>query len=74
MARPYDDDSATNALLTANPASVYHAGIAAGSLTGGPALERLGAGALSWTAPPLVSAAFVTVALGRVHAFPGVPR
>jgi predicted MFS family arabinose efflux permease len=54
--------------------TVYNAGIAAGSLTGGLALERLGPGALPWTALPLVAGAFVTVALGRVHAFPAVRR
>jgi predicted MFS family arabinose efflux permease len=50
--------------------TVYNAGIAAGSLTGGVVLERLGPGALPWTALPLVGAALTTVALGRCHAFP----
>ncbi len=59
-------------VATSLQTTVYNAGIAAGSLTGGLTLERLGAGALPWTALPLVAAAFATVAVGRVHAFPAV--
>ncbi|MET9972974.1 MFS transporter, partial [Streptomyces sp. NPDC006356] len=61
-------------VATSLQTTVYNAGIAAGSLTGGLTLDRLGAGALPWTALPLVAAAFVTVALGHAHAFPAVRR
>ncbi|MEV6809508.1 MFS transporter [Streptomyces sp. NPDC051132] len=64
-AGPADADVAT-ALQT----TVYNAGIAAGSLTGGLALDALGAGALPWTALPPVLLALATVALARRHAFP----
>ncbi|MEV0173667.1 MFS transporter [Streptomyces sp. NPDC050803] len=50
-------------VATSLQTTVYNAGIAAGSFTGGLALDRLGAGALPWTALPLVAAALVTVAL-----------
>jgi predicted MFS family arabinose efflux permease len=50
--------------------TVYNAGIAAGSLTGGIVLERAGAGALPWTALPLVAVALATVTAARRHAFP----
>ena len=61
-------------VATSLQTTVYNAGIAAGSLTGGLALDRLGAAALPWTSLPLVAGAFVTVALGRRHAFPAVRR
>ncbi|WP_093906155.1 MFS transporter [Streptomyces sp. cf386] len=61
-------------VATSLQTTVYNAGIAAGSLTGGVALEHLGAGALPWTSLPLIAGAFVTVALGRRHAFPAVRR
>ncbi|MFJ1969858.1 MFS transporter [Streptomyces sp. NPDC087903] len=61
-------------MATSLQTTVYNAGIAAGSLTGGVALENLGAEALPWTALPLVAAALATVALGRRHAFPAVRR
>ncbi|MGW2565893.1 MFS transporter [Streptomyces sp. NPDC001537] len=57
-------------VATSLQTTVYNAGIAAGSLTGGVALEKLGPGALPWTALPLMTAALVTVALARRHAFP----
>ncbi|WP_266794848.1 hypothetical protein [Streptomyces sp. NBC_00078] len=44
--------------------------LAAGSLTGGVTLENLGPGALPWIALPLITAALVTVAVARRHAFP----
>ncbi|MEV6765111.1 hypothetical protein AB0N16_31615 [Streptomyces sp. NPDC051105] len=58
-------------VATSLQATVYDTGVAAGSLAGGLALDRLGAAALPWTAPPLMSVALVVVALGRRHAFPG---
>jgi predicted MFS family arabinose efflux permease len=61
-------------VATSLQTTVYNAGIAAGSLTGGLALERLGAEALPWTALPLVAGAFIAVTLGRAHAFPAVRR
>lgn len=57
-------------VATSLQTTVYNAGIAAGSLTGGLALTHLGAGSLPWTALPLVAAALAAVALGRRHAFP----
>ncbi|CAL9323066.1 MFS transporter [Streptomyces sp. SudanB182_2057] len=66
---PGDADVATSLQTT-----VYNAGIAAGSLTGGLALDALGAGALPWTALPPVLLALGTVALGRRYAFPAGRR
>ncbi|MFI9803558.1 MFS transporter [Streptomyces sp. NPDC052301] len=66
---PADADVATSLQTT-----VYNAGIAAGSLTGGVALDALGAGALPWTALPPVLLALATVAMGRRHAFPAARR
>ncbi|MFF4505201.1 MFS transporter [Streptomyces sp. NPDC001401] len=57
-------------VATSLQTTVYNAGIAAGSLTGGVALEILGPGALPWTALPLITAALTTVGLARRHAFP----
>ncbi|WP_405875987.1 MFS transporter [Streptomyces sp. NBC_00005] len=57
-------------VATSLQTTVYNAGIAAGSLTGGVVLENLGPGALPWTALPLVTAALTTVALARRYAFP----
>ncbi|MGW2714782.1 MFS transporter [Streptomyces sp. NPDC001356] len=62
---PADADVATSLQTT-----VYNAGIAAGSLTGGLALDAAGAGALPWTALPPVLLALATVAAGRRYAFP----
>ncbi|MEW2515908.1 MFS transporter [Streptomyces sp. NPDC046870] len=62
---PADADVATSLQTT-----VYNAGIAAGSLSGGLALDAAGAGALPWTALPPVLLALVTVAAGRRYAFP----
>ncbi|MGI5452007.1 MFS transporter [Streptomyces sp. CA-249302] len=61
-------------LATSLQTTVYNAGIAGGSLTGGIVLANLGAGALPWTALPLVAGAFVTVTVARRHAFPAVRR
>jgi len=57
-------------VATSLQTTVYNAGIAAGSLTGGVALERLGPGALPWTSLPLVATALGIVVLARRHAFP----
>ncbi|GGV04452.1 MFS transporter [Streptomyces filipinensis] len=62
---PAEADVATSLQTT-----VYNAGIAAGSLTGGVALDVLGAGALPWTALVPVTLALATVAAGRRYAFP----
>ncbi|MER7564466.1 MFS transporter [Streptomyces sp. NPDC097941] len=62
---PERADAATSLQTT-----VYNAGIAMGSLTGGMVLEGLGAGALPWTALPLVLVALGVVAVGRRNAFP----
>lgn len=64
---PADADVATSMQTT-----VYNGGIAAGSLAGGVVLESsgAGAGALPWTALPLIAVALVTVAAARRHAFP----
>ncbi|GAA3133182.1 MFS transporter [Streptomyces rameus] len=62
---PADADAATSLQTT-----VYNAGIAAGSFTGGLTLESLGAGALPWTALVPVLLALATVSAGRRHAFP----
>ncbi|MCI3278326.1 MFS transporter [Streptomyces cylindrosporus] len=61
-------------LATSLQTTVYNAGIAGGSLTGGLVLDGLGAGALPWTALPLVVGALVTVTAARRHAFPAVRR
>ncbi|MFF3754976.1 MFS transporter [Streptomyces sp. NPDC002018] len=59
-------------VATSMQTTVYNAGIAAGSLAGGVVLERAstGAGALPWTALPLIAVALATVAAARRHAFP----
>lgn len=57
-------------VATSLQATVYNIGIAAGSLTGGLALDAAGARVLPWTALPLVAAALATTALARRHAFP----
>ncbi|MFB4277930.1 MULTISPECIES: MFS transporter [unclassified Nonomuraea] len=57
-------------VATSLQTTVYNAGIAAGSLAGGVVLEGAGAGALPWTAFPLVAAALVIVVGARRHAFP----
>ncbi|WP_188197424.1 MFS transporter [Nonomuraea sp. SYSU D8015] len=62
---PADADVATSMQTT-----VYNLGIAAGSLTGGVVLEGAGAGALPWTALPLVAGALAVVVAARRHAFP----
>ncbi|WP_020118041.1 MFS transporter [Streptomyces canus] len=62
---PERADAATSLQTT-----VYNAGIATGSLTGGVVLADLGAGALPWTALPLVVMALGVVGLGRRNAFP----
>ncbi|GHI09930.1 MFS transporter [Streptomyces cellostaticus] len=64
---PGDADVATSLQTT-----VYNAGIAAGSLSGGLALDALGPGALPWTTLPPAVLALATVLLGRRHAFPAV--
>ncbi|MGP4007061.1 MFS transporter [Streptomyces sp. 4N124] len=61
-------------VATALQTTVYNAGIAAGSLTGGVVLENAGARSLPWTALPLMVAALATVALGRRHSFPAARR
>ncbi|MET7729861.1 MFS transporter [Streptomyces sp. NPDC005402] len=66
---PERADAATSLQTT-----VYNAGIAVGSLTGGVALEGLGAGALPWTALPLVVVALGVVGVGRRNAFPATRR
>jgi predicted MFS family arabinose efflux permease len=57
-------------VATSMQTTVYNAGIAGGSLTGGIVLEGAGAGALPWTALPLVIAALAVVATARRHSFP----
>ncbi|WP_326725274.1 MFS transporter [Streptomyces sp. NBC_00243] len=57
-------------VATSLQATVYNAGIAAGSFTGGIVLEGAGAGALPWTSLPLIAAALTVVAVGRRRAFP----
>ncbi|AOR36219.1 MFS transporter [Streptomyces fodineus] len=66
---PAEADVATSLQTT-----VYNVGIAAGSLTGGVALDVLGAGALPWTALPPAVLALATVAAGRRYAFPRLRR
>ncbi len=53
-------------VATALQATVYNAGIAAGSLTGGLVLDHAGAGALAWTGLPLVVAALAVVSLTKI--------
>ncbi|MFG3232333.1 MFS transporter [Streptomyces antibioticus] len=57
-------------VATSLQTTVYNAGIAGGSLTGGLVLDRLGPATLPWAALPLLAAALTAVALGRRHAFP----
>ncbi|MEU5432391.1 MFS transporter [Streptomyces sp. NPDC020719] len=57
-------------VATSLQATVYNVGIAAGSLTGGVVLENAGAGALPWTALPLVTGAALVVWAARGHGFP----
>jgi predicted MFS family arabinose efflux permease len=57
-------------VATSLQTTVYNAGIAAGSLTGGLVLGSSGAAALPWTSLPLIAAALSIVALGRRRAFP----
>ncbi|MGP9022433.1 MFS transporter [Streptomyces sp. BR1] len=57
-------------VATSLQATVYNVGIAAGSLTGGVVLENAGAGALPWTALPLVVGATLVVWTARGHGFP----
>ncbi|MFF7280949.1 MFS transporter [Streptomyces griseorubiginosus] len=61
-------------VATSLQTTVYNAGIAAGSLTGGVVLAGPGAAALPWTALPLVAVALGVVALGRRNAFPSRRR
>ncbi|MFC7586370.1 hypothetical protein ACFQYP_23465 [Nonomuraea antimicrobica] len=60
-------------VATSLQTTVYNAGIAAGSLAGGVVLEGAGAGALPWTAFPLVAVALAVAVAARRHAFPGSP-
>ncbi|WP_405798453.1 MFS transporter [Streptomyces longwoodensis] len=57
-------------MATSLQATAYNAGIAGGSLTGGLVLEGADAGALPWTALPLLVAALSVVAGARRTAFP----
>ncbi|MEV5553216.1 MFS transporter [Nonomuraea wenchangensis] len=57
-------------VATSMQTTVYNAGIAAGSLTGGLVLESAGAAALPWTALPLLACALVAAVVARRHAFP----
>ncbi|MFF1630711.1 MFS transporter [Streptomyces sp. NPDC058272] len=57
-------------VATSLQTTVYNAGIAAGSLTGGLVLQSSGAGALPWTSLPLIAGALTVVAVGRRRAFP----
>ncbi|MFE1959589.1 MFS transporter [Streptomyces sp. NPDC059479] len=59
-------------VATSMQTTVYNAGIATGSLAGGIVLESAdaGAGALPWTALPLITVALATVRASRRHAFP----
>ncbi|MFC8431090.1 MFS transporter [Streptomyces sp. NPDC057253] len=61
-------------VATSMQTTVYNAGIAAGSLAGGVVLAGPGAGALPWTALPLVAVALGVVALGGRNAFPSTRR
>lgn len=66
---PADADVATSLQTT-----VYNAGIAAGSLLGGLALDGGGPAALPWAALPPVAVALTTVVLAHRHAFPALRR
>jgi predicted MFS family arabinose efflux permease len=57
-------------VATSMQTTVYNLGIAAGSLAGGVVLEGAGAGALPWTALPLVAGALAVVVAARRYAFP----
>ncbi|PSM40735.1 MFS transporter [Streptomyces dioscori] len=57
-------------VATSLQTTVYNAGIAAGSLTGGLVLESYGSAALPWTTLLLVTVTLATVAAGRRRAFP----
>ncbi|MEV2195265.1 MFS transporter [Streptomyces phaeochromogenes] len=57
-------------VATSLQATVYNAGIAAGSLTGGLILAGSGADALPWTTFLLVTVTLAIVVAGRRHAFP----
>ncbi|MFH8467937.1 MFS transporter [Streptomyces sp. NPDC017991] len=57
-------------VATSLQTTVYNAGIAVGSLTGGLVLESSGSGALPWTTLALVTVTLATVAAGRRRAFP----
>ncbi|MFF4351142.1 MFS transporter [Streptomyces sp. NPDC001530] len=57
-------------VATSLQTTVYNAGIATGSLTGGLVLESAGAGSLPWTSLPLIATALSVVAVGRRRAFP----
>ncbi|MFF0447600.1 hypothetical protein ACFYT4_14545 [Streptomyces sp. NPDC004609] len=57
-------------VATSLQATVYNAGIAAGSLTGGIVLESAGAGLLPFAALPTAAGALAVVAVAR-RAFPG---
>ncbi|WP_328744555.1 MFS transporter [Streptomyces sp. NBC_00285] len=57
-------------VATSLQTTVYNAGIAAGSLTGGVVLEDMGAGALPWIALPLLVLALSVVTVARRDAFP----
>lgn len=60
-------------VATSLQTTVYNAGIAVGSLTGGLVLDGWGAGALPWTALPLVAVALWVVTVAR-NAFPATRR
>ncbi|MDQ0758201.1 MFS transporter [Streptomyces canus] len=60
-------------VATSLQTTVYNAGIALGSLTGGLVLEGGGAGALPWAALPLVAVALGVVTVAR-KAFPATRR
>ncbi|WP_069758551.1 MFS transporter [Streptomyces sp. LUP47B] len=60
-------------VATSLQTTVYNAGIAVGSLTGGLVLDGWGAGALPWTALPLVAVALGVVTVAR-NAFPATRR
>ncbi|MER6945201.1 MFS transporter [Nonomuraea sp. NPDC000554] len=57
-------------VATSMQTTVFNAGIAAGSLTGGLVLDGAGATALPWTTLPPAVAALAIVAAARRHAFP----
>ncbi len=53
--------------------TVLNSGMAAGSLTGGIALSRLGVGALPWVGLAIFAGALGLVSGARRHAFPPPP-